>query len=326
MRILLLIAIAALSYDSAWANSVKTVHTVEMINGETWVTTTASHKLEGPKADVLFVVDSGVYDYSTVNITGPILRLVERLSTFGDVNAAVISLALKKEDSSKLGHFVGPVLNSRVADFSSSLIKQIHYFPILNGEKQLLDLTSLALSKTLLDTVNTGFLRSDADLYIVFITAARDKSNISVSDLQAQLLKLKPNRQLYAYALMPRIPNYSVCPDTSHLAGMPKKLEDFLALNAGEVDELCFHVGGSVNEKMFFHDVPEIKFPLLPDYINTYIDAASLDVKLHGRSLEQGSSRGYWGGIRDVQLGWSVVPTVGDNDVVARYRMLYFKK
>lgn len=325
MRFLLITTVVALSFSSAWANSVKTVHTVEIINGETWVTTTATHRVDGPKADVLFVVDGTLYYHSTPNTTGPISRLVERLATFGDVNAAVVTFALK-ENSPNLGHFIGPVLNTRSADFPSELAKQIHHIEMLSGRKQLLDLTSLALSKPILDTVNSGFLRDDADLYIVYITSARDDSNISVSALQDQLLKLKPNGQLHAYALMPKIPNYSVCPDSSDLEGMPKKLEEFLALNNGLVDEICSYVGGGVNKGMFPHKLPEIKFPLLPDYINTYIDAETLEVKLRGRVLEKGSGRGYWGGIRDIDLGSSTVPTVGDNDIVAKYRMLYFKK
>ncbi|MBL7543648.1 MAG: VWA domain-containing protein [Bdellovibrionaceae bacterium] len=190
------------------------------------------------KVDILFVVDnSGSMSSYQANLSANIGRFINVFFNGASVDyqiGVVSTDADKWATKNCCGRLLGTpaVIDTVTPDGNLNLSKRLEVGTDGSATERAFDPVTLALSEPLVSTVNSGFLRKDAYLAIIFITDAEDQSDISPEDFYQFLLTLKgvPERILAYGAIIPT--GYEDPSNCGRDSGEPLKIERFLAMTA----------------------------------------------------------------------------------------------
>jgi hypothetical protein len=173
------------------------------------------------------------------NLKNNLDAITNALSAYGNVNLAVITTSMSSSTYTTTpggGKFVGPVLNTSQKDFMIPFQSEIMVGTGGDAEEKPLEALSSALSPALLSGVNSGFLRPNADLIIVFVTDTEDQSLVVTPPaVWAQLQALKPHNAIKTIGALVLDPK--TCNADQFGTGTP--LKDFINLSGGVIVDLC---------------------------------------------------------------------------------------
>ncbi|MGE4130957.1 MAG: hypothetical protein AB7F86_04930 [Bdellovibrionales bacterium] len=181
--------------NSAFAMSILST-TSSATSGEVKLVVSPQVSDGGPsKLDLMFVIDnSASMDPFQAKLRNQASMLAYKLSTFSSIQVGVTSTDM---DTSGGGEFVGTpaVLNNGSPNFASDLAVRLELGIYGSGWEQPLKATMRALSDELLTTKHAGFLRSDAQLALVFISdEPGEDSDTTTRQLVTRLQQLKGSR------------------------------------------------------------------------------------------------------------------------------------
>lgn len=227
MKKLFTIALGLLMTNAAFAWKVTTLRDVTgTVKMEVDVTHGSS------QLDVLFVIDnSGSMSEYQQQLSSNIDALIGGLVRF-DVNAAVVTTDMMN----KPAYFVNGVLNSKNPAFLAQLRKDILQGTNGAAEEQLFAPVISALTPPLSLGANKDFLRSNANLVVVFLTDAEDQSNMPADEFVTRLKSLKANTAGTVSAVAIYSPDSSKCLQDN---GTPAKLEKALAQLNAKTAAIC---------------------------------------------------------------------------------------
>ncbi len=275
----------------SWAIS-KEFHTKER-GTETWITLKFTPTVSS-FADVIFVVDdSGSMQSHQKNLAMNIPQLTQALSVYTSLHAAVLTTTSTSSFSAnKPGVFVNGVHDSSDPQFLNKLTRSLTVGT--NGDAQEKPFASLmmALSEPLISTANQGFLRDNADLYLVFLTDTQDQSEFDENQIYALLRTLKPTQAISTLAGMASA-DPQICEGESELKNLPPKIQNLTALTGGSVFSLCGDFTKNLADAIKVTIVAE-KSLTLPTVDNRKINYASLSLMVGNQIIPAG----------DIQSGW----------------------
>lgn len=209
---------------------------------ETWVQLKFNPVVSSMAADILFVVDdSGSMNTFQQNLIKNIEAFLNAIpQSYLQVGVITTSTQyyVSLPASFKPGHLINGVHKSSDPQFIDKLKKSLLVGTNGDGTERPFDSLSMALSEPLLSTVNAGFLRPNADLYIVFITDTQDQSTMDTNVLLAQIKALKPQQTLTTLAAM-AVPNGANCVGEQAEMSKSTKIQDFVSLTGGSVFSIC---------------------------------------------------------------------------------------
>jgi hypothetical protein len=145
------------------------------------------------KVDILWVIDnSGSMAPKQTTLANGFADFIQIFDTKGfDYRMAVVTTDLLAQDGDFQG--VTKVLTPSTAGLAAAFQNNVQVGALGAANAQAIDVTLLALSNAKLTGNNTGFLRSDAHLAVIYLSDADDNdSTSSTSDLTTFLNTLKP--------------------------------------------------------------------------------------------------------------------------------------
>jgi hypothetical protein len=207
---------------------------------ETWVQLKFNPVVSSVMADILFVVDdSGSMTPFQANLSDNVDAFLNAVPQ-SQLQVGVITTTATTNTylPYKPGQLVNGIHKSSDPQFVNKLKKSLLVGTQGDGTERPFETLSLALSEPLLSTVNAGFLRPNADLYIVFITDTQDQSSIDTNVLFAQIKALKPQQTVTTLAAMAS-PIKGVCQGEQFDLEQSTKIQDFVSLTGGSVFSIC---------------------------------------------------------------------------------------
>lgn len=147
------------------------------------------------KIDLLFVIDdSGSMSSHQRKFEQHLRHLMVDLMGM-DLQAAVISSSMQMNGyptrGPHSGQMTGGILTNSDPDFATKLEQNLIVGMDGNATETMFDTTLAALTPPLSEGMNKGFLRSDAELVIVYLTDTDDQSTVSVPQFMSKLDELK---------------------------------------------------------------------------------------------------------------------------------------
>lgn len=320
----LLLTIASLIVCStSYALHQKTSY--EVRNNETWVHMTVQ-MVNQTNADVLFVIDNSGSMYThQQKLSSEMSLLSNELSIYKNINAAVTTSSMSAQYTpvGHSGQFVGSVLNSSsTPDFTSALAQQVLVGANGDANEAFLDPIVLATSEPLLSTTNAGFLRDDADLFVILITDTEDQSKTHTAEsTQAHLVNLKPSNNfntIYVGA------NLSDCSGEYPELQDRRGLKDFVSLTQGSTLSLCSDYSKEI-PKAFKNLKKSMSAITLNTFPQTRVDFKSIEVSANNQPLVLGDVvKGWVFNSHDntITVGSDVVTDVTIGNVHIKYKLV----
>ncbi len=201
----------------------------------------------GAAVDILFVVDnSGSMSGHQIDLATNINGFVANFNKIGSIDYHIGIITTDNDQGSPqcCGRLVGSpsVITPKTPNGLVTLSKNL--LVGINGsfEEKMFDPVVAALSPPFVDGVNSGFLRKEAYLAIIFLSDAEDQSIIAVGDFYNFLMQLKGQKSsvlLYG-VLVPTGADDNVCLRDDNLT--PVRVESLLnmVVNAGNNElSLC---------------------------------------------------------------------------------------
>jgi hypothetical protein len=271
------------------ANALNKDFHISTLNTETWVTLKFTPTVSR-FADVLFIIDdSGSMSVHQKNLATNIQAITQALSSYVSLNAAVISTSTS---NSNTGVFIGGIHKSSEPQFISTLKQSLMVGTNGSYEEKPFETLFLALSEPLISTTNKGFLRDDADLYLVFLTDTQDQSSIDENQIYSLLKNLKPTQAISSIAGM--VTDTKTCKgETAELEVGPPKIQNLVNLTGGSVFSLCGDFVQNLTDSIKTTVVTE-KSLLLPTVNNKKILFSTLSLEIANQIIPAG----------DVVTGW----------------------
>lgn len=275
-----------------------------------------------PKADILFVVDnSGSMGDHQTNLANNISLFT---STFLEKSIIDYNIAVINTDNGGIyttgfccGKFVGETKIISKTTLRANYVLRQNLLVGINGsgEESPFGAVLNALSPALLQDWNSGFLRNDAALIVVFITDAEDQSDASAQELYDYLLRLKNGRKhrLLAYGAL--VPTIEVGCRRDEDRVYPRKIEQFLSMvpNAGRsnVFSLCDEQFGAHLAGIATEIVNQVSSTV---YLTRFPDLETIQVVYGNLTIPQDEKKGwvYDRSLNAIRLGpdidWTVQP------------------
>lgn len=206
-----------------------------------------------PKVDILFVIDdSGSMSDHQKNLaknTELFINAIKKVSLV-DFNVAVTTSddftnlwGSPVSGNRKAGEFVNlggkKVVNGKTPNMEKILAANFIVGTSGSGTEKFLSIVEQALSKPLIDIENSGFLRPQSSLALIFVTDADDQSNTSPQQLYDFLMaKVKPNSpaKVLTYGALIH-PTQTDCINTENAT--TTKIFDFIAMFNGITFKIC---------------------------------------------------------------------------------------
>lgn len=192
--------------------------------------------------DLLLVVDdSGSMGIHQQNLMKGVQALAQQLQTsFASAHVAVTTTSVcdgATEIGCRNGQFLGsnPVLKPNSPDFLNNLISTLAAVGT-NGvpEESPFDATIAAISSPLTETTNTGFLRKNSHLGVVFVTDAEDQSKASGVEF-IQFLENKKGTGHFSLSAF--LATSDKCQRDEYK--FPQKIVDVVTQVQGDVYDVC---------------------------------------------------------------------------------------
>lgn len=264
---------------------------------DTWINIQVN-PVSGKNIDVLFVVDDsgsmGPYQKNLSEAAPLFAQTIgsnQALTHVGVVTTTVNSTYGLNYPTN--GQFISGILKSDSPTFVTDLEKSL--IPGVNGDatEKIFGAIFNALSEPKLSVENAGFLRPDADLFIVILTDTADQSSIKAEALANHLINLKGNNSVSVLAALPPA-NDSKCPPEygSNPSGTVA-IESLVNLTGGSVLNICGDFASNFSQALVSNMVFESHINL-PSPEKMDIDYSTIIVKLGGKVLVIG----------DLQNGW----------------------
>jgi hypothetical protein len=182
------------------------------------------------KLDVIFVIDdSGSMQIHQQNL-GSAVSAIPKYVGKVDINASVITTSVEGG-----GRIVAPILNSSSPSFVTDLGQVISVGTGGSAVEEPFATLSAALSPQMLSGINSGVVRPDADLMIVFLTDTEDQSSMPSMTVGQQLKSIKGNQQVFVLAGMPDRSNKSCQAEDME----PLKITELVQEFNGQVFDIC---------------------------------------------------------------------------------------
>lgn len=216
--------------------------------------------------DILFVVDnSGSMDQYQQNLGKNIDALIGGLVKF-DVNAAVVTTDV---ESGKSGQFVNKVLNSKETGFLDQLRKDILQGVNGSPDEQLFAPTIAALTPPLSLNENKGFLRTNANLVVVYLTDAEDQGTMEALEFVTNLKAIKAGTTGTISAVAIYSPSAGSCQfDSGPAIKFEKALTELnaktVAICDSQLNKSLTDVGNLLTGNMVSEMERKIKLPMVP--------------------------------------------------------------
>lgn len=260
---------------------------------ETWITlkftpTTSSF------ADVLFIIDnSGSMQLHQQNLAKNVALLTQAFSEYTSLHAAVITTdTFSLSNPKQPGVFVNGVHDSANPNFLSALTSSLTLGTQGDSIEQPFNAAYLALTEPLISTLNKGFLRDNADLYVVILTDTQDQSKIDENQLYTLLKTLKPTQTIATLAGMAS-DDPKICEGEVELKNNPPKIQNLVALTGGSVFSLCGDFAKNLTDAINVTVVAE-KSLSLPTIDNKQVVFSTLTLEMNNQIIPGG----------DIQSGW----------------------
>ncbi len=263
---------------------------------ETWMQLKFNPVVSATAADILFVIDD------SGSMASHQQNLIKNLEVF--INAVpqtylqvgVITTTTKTyspTNAIRPGHLINGVHKSGDPQFIEKLKKSLLVGINGDSEEQPFATLALALSEPLISTVNVGFLRPNADLYIVFLTDTQDQSAINEDALYAQIKALKPQQTVTSLAAMASI-NPSCMGESHEMKTLPPKIQSFVGLTGGSVFSICDDFSKSLAEAIKVSVLTENTLMLVGSETLKTPVFTTIQVEVNGKNFLPG----------DILTGW----------------------
>jgi hypothetical protein len=263
---------------------------------ETWVQLKFNPVVSSAMADILFVVDdSGSMTPFQANLSDNVEAFLNAVPQ-SDLHVGVITTSANNSTYTphKAGQLIGGVHKSSDPQFIAKLKPSLLVGTKGNYMEQPFASLALALGEPLISTANAGFLRPNADLYIVFITDTQDQSSIDTNVLFAQIKALKPQRTVTTLAAMAS-PIQGVCAGEQADLEKSTKIQDFVSLTGGSVFSICDDFAKSM--------VAAINVSVITENTLVLVGTEALKTPVFSSILVEVDGQSYLPG--DVATGWT---------------------
>ncbi len=264
----------------------------------------------GPQTDVLFVIDdSGSMSIHQENLAKHIQLLAgQALNVSNDFHIAVTNTFFGNSSQTfgkkkKEGQLFGDV---RVIDPSTpNLVSAIQKNLLLgvdgSAEESIFRPVMTALSPEMITGENKDFYRQEASLSVVFLTDAREQSDVKAWAFADYLVDLKgDSSKVNMQAIMVSSDDIKNNTCLGESAKNPLQLEEAVRLLNGEVFSLC--------SQQMAQDIETLAKNVFPPFSGTFAPGVALDfIEMVGRP-EKGTIKVQFGHqtlIEDPALGWS---------------------
>ncbi len=236
-----ILTVLLLAFASFQSHALDNSFHVQSRGTETWLQLKFNPIVSSTMADVLFVVDDSgsMNDFQeslSKNVESFLLALPQNFLQVGVITTTVGTSGFPT--NFKPGQFINGIHKSADPQFLDKLKKSLLVGTTGDGTEQPFQSLAMALSEPLLSTVNAGFLRPNADLYIIFITDTQDQSSIDTNVLLAQIKALKPQQTVTTLAAMAD-PKSATCKGETFELEKSTKIQDFVSLTGGSVFSIC---------------------------------------------------------------------------------------
>ncbi len=265
---------------------------------ETWVQLKFNPVLSAAAADILFVIDdSGSMGSHQQNLSK---NLEAFLNAVPQTYLQVGVITTSANESSfypkhKPGHLINGIHKSSDPLFVEKLKKTLLVGTSGDASEQPFASLSLALSEPLISTVNAGFLRPNADLYIVFLTDTQDQSKMDETELYNQIKTLKVQQPITTLAAMV-LKKDSTCPgETGEIEKIPPKIQNFVGLTGGSVFSICDDFSKSLADAIKVSVITENTLTLVGTENLKKPVFSTIQVEINGKSFYPG----------DIITGWT---------------------
>ncbi len=221
-------------------------------------------------ADILFVVDdSGSMGDEQSKLAASFDRFVRWLTGI-DLRFHLGVVTTDMSAPQRRGRLVGSpaVLTDSTTDLVARFNQNARVGTAGSGQEQGMEAARQALSAPLLANENAGFLRAEADLFVVFVSDEEDQSPLPVADYAARLAETKegdPDRVFVAAIVGP---SPAGCHDASGNADAGTRYLDLAARTGGLAGSICEPEFATTLESLAFEiAAPRAEFPLsrVPD-------------------------------------------------------------
>ena len=243
---------------------------------------------QGSQSDILFVIDDSgsMQSYQSLLATNASV-LAQAVAEYGiSTHAAILPINLEAFGTNKPGQFVANLKNEE-PNFASRLSTAMRVGVDGSGTEKLFDAVQMALSEPMLSSKNSGFLRDNVPLSIVFVTDAEDQSQLTVDQFKTFLAALRPADQLSIYAFMAPSADTVCMKDSTEPA---VKLETLVNDLNGQIFKICepdWHAPmQSIGDKMVKEITRTVKLPTEP--VLKTIEVRFGSQKLTGGDLRRG--------------------------------------
>lgn len=254
------------------------------------------------KVDLLWVIDnSGSMAPKQANLAAGFNDFIDVFDTKGfDYRMAVVTTDLLGDD----GDFQGAVkvLSPSTPNLSTEFSNNVQVGAFGAANAQALDVTELALSTGKLTTTNTGFLRSDAHLAVIYVSDADDNdSTTTTANILTFLETLKPDKfdvlartyknNFTISAVVAPSANDADC-DANYGALTYEKGTKFIALaeaTNGSVASICsasFSAGLTTLSQRIAEAITEIPLAREPN-------VATIQIQFNGVNVPQDATNGW---------------------------------
>lgn len=261
---------------------------------ETWITLKFNPVTSsGSMADILFVVDdSGSMGSHQANLQQNLVTFIKNIPQTSLHVGVITTTTTGDYVKYKPSELINGVHKSTDPLFIDSLTKSLNVGINGDGTERHFQSIMNALSEPLISGPNKGFLRPNADLYVVFLTDTEDQSTVDEKALFAHLTSLKPQNSITSIAGM-SLDQATCMGETTEMQKITK-IQDFVKLTGGSVFSLCGDFAKNITDAIKFSVITE-KTLALPgtDSLKTPV-FSSIQVKIGTEVIAAGN----------IQTGW----------------------
>lgn len=198
----------------------------------------------GGKADILFVVDnSGSMSEEQTKLGNSFNTFITWL-TSGAVDYNVAITTTDMDATGAQGAFVAApgnptVISSGTANATAAFQANVNVGATGSADEKGLAASAAALAPAMLSGANAGFLRSDARLYVVWVTDENDASSSSPATYQSQIIAAKGGDASQVFFAAIAGPEPFGCFNTSNSADAASRYIDILDATGGLFGSIC---------------------------------------------------------------------------------------
>lgn len=279
------------------------------VGGTIHTDTFTQGNLVGGYADILFVVDN------SCSMSPHQQNLAKSFDTFinwiqqENVDFHIAVTTTDNDAGGQQGAFVGTpaVIDNTTPNLADAFKAAVKVGINGSAKEKGFGAAVAALSEPLKSTVNAGFLRENAKLYVIFVTDEDDQSTVAAADLLATLHALKADpKQVHLTTI-----GGTAADDLAGCSYETTKYNDVVALTGGLFGSICQADFGTTLQQLAF----EVTSASGEYFLTRIPDPATITVAVDG-VLQTSDRWTYHSGTNSVELHAQYIPQPGAQIVI----------